>query len=196
VQGLARGDFGVSLTTGQPVLQELLARLPASLELVLLALVLACAWRSRWACWRPRRPGQLDRPVVPRGDDRRACRCPPSSPGCCWPGSSTSCWGWAPAPLGRLDRDVYRRRPAVTGFYLLDAALAGDAALWWASFKQLILPTLTMAIFVLAPIARMTRGSMLQVLSSDFRAHGTRQRACRPPRCACATRCATRCCRW
>jgi hypothetical protein len=43
LQGLARGDLGLSLTTGQPVLQELLTRLPASLELVLIALVLACA---------------------------------------------------------------------------------------------------------------------------------------------------------
>ena len=40
---LARGDLGLSLTTGQPVLQELVARLPASLELVLIALVVACA---------------------------------------------------------------------------------------------------------------------------------------------------------
>ena len=43
VSNLAQGDLGLSLTTGQPVLQELLARLPASLEMVLLALLLACA---------------------------------------------------------------------------------------------------------------------------------------------------------
>ena len=58
--------------------------------------------------------------------------------------------------------------PTVTGLYLVDAALAGDRALWWAAAKQLVLPVLTMAIFVLAPIARMTRASMLAVLSSDF----------------------------
>jgi peptide/nickel transport system permease protein len=75
--------------------------------------------------------------------------------------------GWAPPPMGRLDA-VFSPPPTVTGFFLVDAALAGDPGLWWASLKQLILPTLTMAIFVLAPIARMTRGSMLQVLSSDF----------------------------
>ena len=75
--------------------------------------------------------------------------------------------GWAPAPLGRLD-PVFSPPPAVTGLYLIDAALARDAALWWASLRQLILPVLTMAVFVLAPIARMTRASMLQVLSADF----------------------------
>jgi peptide/nickel transport system permease protein len=75
--------------------------------------------------------------------------------------------GWAPAPLGRLD-PVYSPPPGVTGLYLVDALLAGDFGLWWAAFRQLILPTVTMALFVLAPIARMTRASMLQVLSSDF----------------------------
>jgi len=75
--------------------------------------------------------------------------------------------GWAPSPLGRLD-PMFSPPPQISGFYLIDAALAGDASLWWASFKQLILPTLTMAIFVLAPIARMTRASMLSVLGSDF----------------------------
>jgi ABC-type dipeptide/oligopeptide/nickel transport system permease component len=75
--------------------------------------------------------------------------------------------GWAPSPLGRLD-PMWSPPPTYTGLYLIDAAIAGDPALWWACFKQLILPTLTMSIFVLAPIARMTRASMLAVLGSDF----------------------------
>src|SRR5213596_3314704 len=41
VRDLARGDLGTSLTTGQPVVSDLLARLPASLELTLCGLVLA-----------------------------------------------------------------------------------------------------------------------------------------------------------
>ena len=75
--------------------------------------------------------------------------------------------GWAPSPLGRLD-PMFSPPPQITGLYLIDAALAGDASLWWASFRQLILPVITMALFVLAPIARMTRASMLSVLGSDF----------------------------
>jgi peptide/nickel transport system permease protein len=75
--------------------------------------------------------------------------------------------GWAPAPLGRLDV-FFNPPPHVTGFYLIDSAIAGDGALFLASLKQLILPALTLGIFSLAPIARMTRASMLAVLSSDF----------------------------
>jgi peptide/nickel transport system permease protein len=163
---LARGDFGLSLSTGQPVLQELLARLPASLELVLIALVLACAVAIPLGVAAASRPGSwVD----------QACRVVTTA-GVSLPTFFTGLLlayvfyfllGWAPAPLGRLD-PMFSPPPAVTGLYLVDALLVGDAALWWACARQLVLPTLSMAIFVLAPIARMTRASMLQVLSSDF----------------------------
>ena len=75
--------------------------------------------------------------------------------------------GWSPAPLGRLDV-FYSTPPTVTGFYLIDSLLAGDLEVFRAALAQLILPTATLAIFSLAPIARMTRASMLSVLASDF----------------------------
>jgi peptide/nickel transport system permease protein len=75
--------------------------------------------------------------------------------------------GWAPAPLGRLDA-FSSPPPHVTGFYLIDSALAGDGETFLAAAAQLVLPALTLGIFALAPIARMTRGSMLSVMSSDF----------------------------
>jgi ABC-type dipeptide/oligopeptide/nickel transport system permease component len=75
--------------------------------------------------------------------------------------------GWAPSPIGRLD-PAFSPPPAVTGAYLIDAALTGDLELWVACAKQIVLPAGAMALAVLAPIARMTRASMLSVLSSDF----------------------------
>jgi ABC-type dipeptide/oligopeptide/nickel transport system permease component len=75
--------------------------------------------------------------------------------------------GWAPAPLGRLD--VFSTPPpSVTGFLVLDAVLAHDATVAWAALKQLALPALTLGLFAMAPIARMTRASMLGALGSDF----------------------------
>jgi ABC-type dipeptide/oligopeptide/nickel transport system permease component len=166
VADIARGDLGVSLTTGQPVLQELLARLPASLEMVLLALVVSCAVAIPLGVMAATRPGswvdQLCRVVTTMG-----VSLPTFFTGLLLAYVFYFLLGWAPAPLGRLD-PVFSPPPTVTGLYLIDAALAGDAALWWASLRQLILPVLTMAVFVLAPIARMTRASMLQVLSADF----------------------------
>ena len=166
VADIARGDFGVSLTTGQPVLQELLARLPASLEMVLLALLLSCAVAIPLGVMAATRPGswidQVCRLVTTMG-----VSLPTFFTGLLLAYVFYFLLGWAPAPLGRLD-PVFSPPPAVTGLYLIDAALARDPSLWWASLRQLILPVLTMAVFVLAPIARMTRASMLQVLSADF----------------------------
>ncbi len=163
---LLRGDFGTSLTTGQPVLQELVSRLPASIEMVLLALVLACSVALPLGVMAATRPGswidQLCRLLTTAG-----VSLPTFFTGLLLSYVFYFLLGWAPAPLGRLD-PVFSPPSQVTGLYLIDALLAGDAALWWAAFKQLMLPTLTMALFVLAPIARMTRASMLQVLSSDF----------------------------
>jgi hypothetical protein len=180
-----RGDFGQSLTTGQPVLQELVARLPASIELVLLAL---CWLRGGAAAGRGgRQPaGLVGRPAVPRSSPPPACRCRPSSPACCCPTSSTSCsagrrrrWaGWT-----RCSRPRHRSAGCTWWTRCWSAT-----CLWWACFKQLVLPTVTMALFVLAPIARMTRASMLQVLSSDFvrtaRASGLRHHRARALRAA------------
>lgn len=163
---LARGELGLSLTTGQPVMQELLSRLPASIEIVLVALVVSCAVAIPLGVLAAVRQGSwID----------QACRLITTA-GVSLPTFFTGLLlayvfyfllGWAPSPLGRLD-PVWSPPPAVTGLYLIDAAIARDGAVWWASFKQLVLPVATMAIFVLAPIARMTRASMLSVLSSDF----------------------------
>ena len=74
---------------------------------------------------------------------------------------------WAPDPTARID--IFASSPpGITGFYLLDFALVGDWDGWRAAAAQLILPAMTMALFVLAPLARMTRASMLAVLGSDF----------------------------
>lgn len=166
VAALARGDMGLSLTTGQPVAQELLARLPASLEMVFLALLLACAIALPLGVLAATRPGswidQLCRLVTTAG-----VSLPTFFTGLLLAYVFYFLLGWAPSPMGRLD-PMFSPPATITGLFLVDAALAGDPAMWWASLKQLILPVLTMAIFVLAPIARMTRASMLSVLSADF----------------------------
>ena len=56
----------------------------------------------------------------------------------------------------------------MTGFYLIDSLIAGDLETFRATASQLVLPALTLGLFSLAPIARMTRDSMLAVLASDF----------------------------
>jgi peptide/nickel transport system permease protein len=88
--------------------------------------------------------------------------------------------GIAPAPVGRLP-SFMRPPPSITGFLLLDCALAGQWDKLGAAAAAMALPALTIAVFTLAPLARMTRASMLGVLSSEFirqgRANGIPRRA-------------------
>jgi peptide/nickel transport system permease protein len=166
VSDLARGELGNSLSTGQPVSTEIRTRLPASAELTLLGLLLSVSIAVPLGIIAATRPGSLV---------DHACRVVATA-GVSLPVFFTGLilvyvfyylLGWAPAPLGRLDI-FYSPPPHVTGFYLIDSAIAGDGGTFRAAFKQLVLPALTLGIFSLAPIARMTRASMLAVLASDF----------------------------
>jgi len=166
VDDLAHGDLGNSLTTGQPVGQEIKTRLPASAELTLLGLIVSVVIAIPLGILAATRPNSLI---------DHACRVIATA-GVSLPVFFTGLiliyvfyyhLGWAPPPLGRLDI-FYSPPPQVTGFYLIDSLIAGDGEVFVAALKQLILPALTLAIFSLAPIARMTRASMLAVLSSDF----------------------------
>jgi peptide/nickel transport system permease protein len=75
--------------------------------------------------------------------------------------------GWSPSPTGRLD-SLFPTPPRATSLYLLDSLIPRDLETFRACLRQLALPAVTMALFVMAPLARMTRASMLGVLGSDF----------------------------
>ena len=102
VSSLAKGDLGLSLTTGQPVLNELLARLPASLEMVLLALLLACAIAIPLGVAAATKPGswvdQFARLITTAG-----VSLPTFFTGLLLSYVFYFLLGWAPSPRGRLD---------------------------------------------------------------------------------------------
>jgi peptide/nickel transport system permease protein len=166
VRDLARGDWGMSHATGQPVLTELTTRLPASLELTLCALFLAVIIAIPLGILAATRPGSwIDH--LCRGIATAGVSLPTFFTGLLLAYIFYFLLGWAPAPLGRLD-PYLSAPPQVTGFYLIDSLIARDFEVFVGALKQLILPTITLALFVLAPLARMTRASMLGVLSADF----------------------------
>jgi len=163
---LAVGDLGTSISTGQPVIEELTRRLPASLELTLGALIISLLIAVPMGVLAATRPGK---PID------HVCRLLATA-GVSLPTFFTGLallfifyylLGWAPAPVGRLDF-IYLPPDPVTGFYIIDALIAGDGAKAYAALQQLMLPMITLALFTLAPITRMTRGAMLQALGSDF----------------------------
>lgn len=166
VQHLAHGDLGTSLTTGQPVMTDLVTRLPASAELTLLGLFLAVVIAVPLGIAAAMRPGSLVDHVC-RVVTTAGVSLPTFFTGLLLIYVFYYLLGITPAPLGRLD--VYSSPPPQhTGFYLLDSLLAGDFETFRAALAQLILPASTMAIFTLAPLARITRAAMLGALGSEF----------------------------
>jgi len=166
VTNLAHGEMGMSLNTGRPVLEELLTRLPASLELTFLGLGFAVAIAIPLGILAATRPGSwvdhLCRVLVTAG-----VSLPTFFTGLFLIYIFYYLLGWAPSPIGRFDF-IYLSPPHVTGFYTLDSLIAGDLETFRAALVQLILPSITLALFALAPIARMTRASMLNALGSDY----------------------------
>jgi ABC-type dipeptide/oligopeptide/nickel transport system permease component len=166
VWDLARGDLGQSLSTGQPVATEIRTRLPASAELTLVGLLVSMTIAVPLGILAATRPGSIVDHIC-RVVATAGVSLPVFFTGLILAYVFYYLLGLSPAPLGRLDI-FYSAPPRVTGLYLIDSAFARDWEVFAASLKQLILPAATLGIFSLAPIARMTRASMLAVLVSDF----------------------------
>jgi len=166
VRALAQGDLGNSLSTGQPVIKEIATRLPASLELTLCGLVFALAIAIPLGILAATRPGSwmdhLCRILATAG-----VSLPTFFTGLLLAYVFYYLLGIAPSPLGRIDV-AFSPPPNVTGLYLIDSLIVWDLELFRAAFSQLLLPSITLGLFVMAPLMRMTRASMLGVLSSDF----------------------------
>ena len=166
IRDIATGNLGRSVMTGQPVITDMRERLPASLELTISALLLALITAIPLGIVAALRPGALVDQLV-----RLLCTF-----GVCVPTFVSGLLliylfyvvlGWVPHPTGRMD--IFAEMPPrITGFLLIDCALAGDWESWRSAASQLILPAVTMALFVLAPLTRMTRASMLAALGSEF----------------------------
>jgi ABC-type dipeptide/oligopeptide/nickel transport system permease component len=166
VADLATGNLGNAISTGQPVLTEIKTRLPASAELTLTGLLLAVGIAV---------PLGVAAAVKEGTFIDHFCRAVTTA-GVSLPVFFTGLLlvyvfyfklGWAPSPIGRLDA-FYTEPARITGFFLADSLLVGDFETFRAACAQLILPASTLALFALAPIARITRASMLSVLSSEF----------------------------
>ncbi len=163
---LTHGDLGRSLVTGQPVLKDLAARLPATLELTVTALALALIIAVPLGVAGAMRKG---------GGTDHICRIVSTS-ALSMPSFFTGLLlvfifyyvlGIAPAPLGRLPPMAFPP-PERTGFMIIDAILARDWPVCRDAAAHLILPALALAIAAVGPLTRVTRGAMLGVLSSDF----------------------------
>lgn len=175
---LLSGDLGVSRATFRPVTEDILLRLPATLELVLAAMVIVVAVAVPLGiAAATRKGGRLDRLT------QFLAQLGASIPGF-WFGLLLIYVFFAqlqmlPAPLGRLDRfDI--PPPRVTGLYTIDSLLAGDLPLFVSALSHLLLPAATLALAAIPASLMITRNSLIGVLDSPYirtaRAFGLRPR--------------------
>ncbi len=73
---------------------------------------------------------------------------------------------WFPA-AGRIG-PLFSPPPAVTNLYLIDTLLANDLEAFKSSLQHIVLPAFTLAVANIAVITRMTRSSLMEVLSQDY----------------------------
>ena len=164
VKGIFQGDLGNSLVTREPVLSEFLTLFPATVELAFCAAVFAVLVGLP--------AGIID--AVRRGTIFDHSVMTFSLTGYSMP---IFWWalllmlvfsvnlGWTPVS-GRID--VVFWIEDVTGFMLIDALLSDEEGAFKSAVSHLILPSIVLGTIPMAVIARMTRSSMLEVLSEDY----------------------------
>ena len=162
--GLFQGDFGQSIVTRRPVLDEFLSLFPTTIELATVAIllavligvpagVLAAIKRGSW----------FDQTIM--GTALVGYSMPIFWWGLLLIILFSGTLGWTPVS-GRISLLYFF--PPVTGFMLIDSLLSGQAGAFKSAVSHLILPGIVLATIPLAVIARQTRSAMLEVLSEDY----------------------------
>ncbi len=165
VANLVQGNLGISFSTKRPVLDSLLERFPATLELTLASLLFSFAGAVPLgvisAVNRNRPIDQVVRVISVGGVSMPVF----------WSGLMLI-WllylklDWLPG-AGRLG--VYTDPPThITGMYTLDSLLTGNWAVLKESLLYLVLPAFILGYGYMATLARLIRSSMLEVLTQDY----------------------------
>jgi peptide/nickel transport system permease protein len=159
-----RGDLGLSIATKAPVLQEVLERFPATLELSLVAMVFATVFGMAAGILSAVRQYSLFDYLAMVG-----ALIGISVP-VFWLGLMLMLFFGLSLDLlpisGRLDPGITLR--TITGLYLLDALLTRNGKAFVNALAHLVLPGIALGTIPMALIARMTRSAMLEVIRQDF----------------------------
>ncbi|TDV07795.1 ABC transporter permease subunit [Paraburkholderia caballeronis] len=160
-----QGNLGTSIITNTSVMGEFLARLPATVELSICALIFALAVGLPSGVVAALRRGTVvDHGVM--GAALTGYSMPIFWWGLILIMVFSAQLGWTPVS-GRIavEFDI----PRVTGFMLIDSLLPGtDEGSFKSALSHLILPAIVLGTIPLAVVARMTRSSMLEVLREDY----------------------------
>lgn len=163
---VARGDFGNSILTRNPVTIDIAHYFPATMELATFALILAVLVGVPLGIWAAVRQGSLTDQVI-----RVVCLAGHSVPVFVLALLALLifyAWLGIAAGPGRQDIIYQDMVPTITGFLTIDSLIAGDWGALRDALAHLVLPVSILSYFSMAYITRMTRAFMLEALHGEF----------------------------
>ncbi|NTJ61968.1 ABC transporter permease [Agrobacterium rhizogenes] len=166
LKGLAHGDFGTAILTGNPVSADLAQAFPATFELATLAVIISTFVGVPLglvaALFRDRLIDKIARVVSLVGHSIPVF----------WFGIVGlvvfyASLNWVGGP-GRVDVYYEGIVTPQTGLLLVDSLLQGETDIFWNALSHIILPAFILAYAAVAYITRMTRSFTLEQLSQDY----------------------------
>ena len=166
ISKVLRGDFGTSVLTSNPVMQDIKRSFPATIELATLGILIGAGIGVPLGVWAAVRRGSVVDQLV------RVVGLIGYSVPIFWLGLMGlvlfyARLGWVGGP-GRIDVSYEYSVTLVSGFLLLDTARAGQWDAFANALSHLILPASLLGYFSLAYISRMTRSFMLNELAQEY----------------------------
>lgn len=164
MKGVFQGDFGVSYYTNRSVKDELLSRFPSTIELAIMAIILASVFGVLLGV-----VSAVKKDSIFDVGGRIIALLGVSMP-IFWLGIImiiifSGTLHWLPSS-GQID-PLLKPNP-ITGFNLLDCIISGNGAAVADSLKHMVLPAVTLSLYSMAIITRITRTSMLDSLKQDY----------------------------
>ncbi len=165
IGGLFRGDWGESLYTRRPVISDLRAFFPATLELTVVAIIIATMFGVPAgiisAMYRDRIPDHIARILSLFFVSFPAF----------WLAMIFQTWfgrDLGMFPIGKRLPILLSPPPSTTGLFLIDSLIQLDFETFFVSFKHIFIPSLVLSFSAFASITRITRASMVEALEKDF----------------------------
>ena len=162
--GVIQGDFGTSITTRQPVLGLVLGRLPATLELSIMALVIATIIGGFAALTGTRLRGTRSEAAIDVANGMAL-----SVPDFLWGLVLILLFGvlWPVFHIsGRVTPSI--ELPFTTNFYLFESLIRLRLDLWWDIVSHMLLPALALAIPLAAIIGQLLKQSLKETMHLDY----------------------------
>ncbi|PRR79029.1 Dipeptide transport system permease protein DppB [Clostridium liquoris] len=164
MKGVLHGNFGNSLITKTSVTNEILSRFPATIELALVAIIIASIFGILMGILSAVKQNSIVDYI-----SMFVSLIGVSMP-IFWLGLMLIVLFSVKLHLlpvsGRIT--IGMEPIHITGLYLIDSLVSGNMAAFKDSLKHLILPSIALASYSTAIIARMTRSTMLEIIQQDY----------------------------